>query len=218
MADTVDDMSEPDVTRPPASVRKIQRPSTRKAGDERWEELLDVSARMFAEHGYAATSLQQIGDELGILKGSLYYYIKSKSDLLYEVIRSVYWAGFERFESYSREPGTGLEILARAIKGHAVFLVEHLTATTVYLHEFERLEPEQRAQLLEYDYRTLVGDLVRRGQADGSIRRDVDPSLATLAILGSINWIYRWYREGAKTHEQIGDEFARIFVAGLAAD
>ncbi|MGM7670544.1 TetR/AcrR family transcriptional regulator [Microbacterium sp. A93] len=209
-------MTNQDVTAPPASARKTSRPISRKSGDERWEELLDVSARMFARHGYAATSLQQIADELGILKGSIYYYIKSKGDLLYEVIRSVYWDGFERFQSYSQESGTGLELLARAIEGHAVFLVEHLTATTVYLHEFERLEPARREQLTEYDYHQLVRDLIRRGQADGSVRGDVDPSIAALAILGSTNWIYRWYRAGSKSPEEIGSEFAKIFVTGLA--
>ena len=211
-------MANQDVSSPPASARKPSRPISRKSGDERWEELLDVSARMFAQHGYAATSLQQIADELGILKGSIYYYIKSKGDLLYEVIRSVYWDGFERFQRYSQEAGTGLELLARAIEGHAVFLVEHLTATTVYLHEFERLEPAQREQLTEYDYRQLVSDLIRRGQADGSVRGDVDPAIAALAVLGAVNWIYRWYRPGLRTPEEIGGEFAKIFVSGLAAD
>lgn len=211
-------MTGQDAEEPPSSARRVSRPGMRKTGDERWEELLDVSARMFAQHGYAATSLQQIAEELGILKGSIYYYIKSKSDLLYEVVRTVYLDGFERFQRYSNEPGTGLELLEKAIEGHAVFLVEHLTATTVYLHEFERLQPAQREQLTEYDYRELVIELIRRGQRDGSVRKDVDPSIAALAILGSINWIYRWYRAGSKTPDEIGREFAKIFITGLAGD
>lgn len=197
--------------------RKEVRPISRKTGDERWEELLEVSARMFAQNGYAATSLQQIADQLGILKGSIYYYITSKGDLLYEVIRSVYWDGFERFQTYSGAAGNGLELLARAIEGHAVFLAEHLTATTVYLHEFERLTQEQREQLTEYDYRQLVTDLIKRGQEDGSIRRDLEAPIAALAILGSVNWIYRWYRPGTKSPQEIGSEFAKVFVTGLAS-
>jgi len=201
----------------PINDRKPARTPSRKTGDERWEELLDVSARMFAQYGYAATSLQQIADELGILKGSFYYYIRSKSDLLFEVIRSVYWDGLERFQAYSKEEGTGLEVLERAIIGHAAFLVEHLTATTVYLHEFERLEPEQREKLTGHDFRQLMSDLIRRGQDDGSVRADVDPTLSALAIVGSINWIYRWYRSGSRAPEEIGREFARIYVRGLTA-
>src|SRR5947207_409360 len=56
----------------------------------RQQEILEAAARVFHEKGYESTSIQDIADEVGILKGSLYYYIRSKEDLLYEIIRDIH--------------------------------------------------------------------------------------------------------------------------------
>ncbi|MEU6573417.1 TetR/AcrR family transcriptional regulator [Streptomyces sp. NPDC046805] len=191
---------------------------SRKPSDERWKEILEVSTRMFADKGYAATSLQQIADDLGLLKGSLYYYITSKDDLLYEVIREVYVRGVENFRALAGRGGDAVERLRRAVEGHVVYLIEHLAATTVYLHEYERLSEEAKAKLAEFDYVKEVRDLIVIGQDQGGFRRDLDPALAALSVLGSTNWIYRWYHAGARAPEEIGREFADIAVRGLVAD
>jgi len=62
----------------------------RKPREERWAQLIEVATRVFFEKGYDAASLQDIADRLGMLKGSLYYYIQSKEDLLFEVISTVH--------------------------------------------------------------------------------------------------------------------------------
>ena len=56
-------------------------------GSRKEEKLVQVAAEMFHERGYDATSLQDIAEELGLLKGSLYHYIGSKDDLLWAIIR-----------------------------------------------------------------------------------------------------------------------------------
>src|SRR3954468_14169102 len=53
-----------------------------KAPKKRDREVLDAAARVFYERGYANASVQDVADELGILKGSLYHYIETKEDLL----------------------------------------------------------------------------------------------------------------------------------------
>ncbi|MEV0104879.1 TetR/AcrR family transcriptional regulator [Nocardia sp. NPDC050799] len=189
----------------------------RKNSDERWPEILDVAGTMFAERGYSATSLQNIADELGILKGSLYYYIRSKDDLLYEVIRSVYWEGVANFRRLSTGDGTAAERLFAAVVGHVKYLTDNLIQTTVFLHEFERLSPARRRELSTLAYDELVRDLVVEGQAEGSFRGDVDASLVALAILGAANWVYRWYQDsGPSDGAQIGEVFADLFISGLA--
>jgi AcrR family transcriptional regulator len=61
--------------------------SERKPREERWSELIEVATDVFYAKGYDAASLQDIADRLGMFKGSLYYYIQSKEDLLYDVYR-----------------------------------------------------------------------------------------------------------------------------------
>ncbi len=187
----------------------------RKSADERWADILEVSARMFAKNGYSATSLQHIAEDLGILKGSLYYYINSKDDLLYEVIRTVYVTGVENFRANAGAEAPAVERLWKAIAGHIVYLVHNLTATTVFLHEYERLSPERKAELAYFDYAAELKRLIIEGQREGSLRSDLDPTLAALSALGSANWVYRWYHDGSAKPEEIGRHFADLAVCGM---
>src|ERR1700733_12619467 len=69
-----------------ADARTVLVPRAR--GRER--EVLEAGAEVFARKGYAAATVQDVADALGILKGSLYYYIKTKEDLLYSVMVEVH--------------------------------------------------------------------------------------------------------------------------------
>lgn len=203
---------------PPSARRSPEASSGRKSSDERWPEILQISARMFSERGYSATSLQAIADELGMLKGSLYYYIRSKDDLLYEVIRTVYWEGVANFHRMSSGDGTAAERLANAIEGHVKHLTNNIIETTVFLHEFDRLPEARRVELSTISYDDLVRELILDGQRDGSFKADMDPSLVSMAILGATNWVYRWYHEdGPRNADEIGRLFADLFVSGLSA-
>src|SRR5690348_10020612 len=63
--------------------------------ESRWDEVLSVAAEVFGEKGYRAATLRDIASRLGMLKGSLYYYIDSKEDLLFEILRRSHLRGVE---------------------------------------------------------------------------------------------------------------------------
>ena len=63
--------------------------------ETRWEEVLAVSSKVFEEKGYRGATLQDIATRLGLLKGSLYYYIQSKEDLLFEILRRAHQQGID---------------------------------------------------------------------------------------------------------------------------
>ena len=88
--------------------------STRAAQAERTrQQILETAQRLFAEHGYDATSLQMIADEMGLTKAAVYYYFPAKVDIRYEIIRF----GVERLSKLLDE--------AAAIRGRRA-RVEHL--------------------------------------------------------------------------------------------
>src|SRR4029079_10204677 len=61
-----------------------------KAPKKRDREVLDAAARVFYERGYSDASVQDVADELGILKGSLYHYIDTKEDLLFRLLQETH--------------------------------------------------------------------------------------------------------------------------------
>ncbi|MGW4339971.1 TetR/AcrR family transcriptional regulator [Rhodococcus koreensis] len=179
-------------------------------------DILEVSARMFAERGYSSTTLQQIADELNLLKGSLYYYINSKDDLLYEVIRAVYWQGGANIREHSKKHGSGMDRLRVSVMAHIRHLTNNLTATTVFLHEFNQLSAARQEELSRLDYARLLRELIVEGQVDGSVRSSVDPRIASMFILGATNWVYRWYRTGQGSADEVAEQFADIFTVGMS--
>ncbi|MEU7811322.1 TetR/AcrR family transcriptional regulator [Pseudonocardia sp. NPDC049154] len=187
-----------------------------RADDGRWQELLEIAARIFARKGYRSTTLQDIADEFGVLKGSLYHYIRSKDELLFEVVRSVYGAGLANLRALAAADLDPVERLRAVIRGHVLYLTDNLVGTTVLLHEFDQLSEEHRARLPIREYQAVVADLVAGAQTDPRVKPDLDPQLTALAVLGAANWVYRWYRsDGKRSPEEIGEAYADLLVDGM---
>jgi AcrR family transcriptional regulator len=192
----------------------------RKPREERWPELIEVATEVFYEKGYKAASLQDIADRLGMLKGSLYYYIHSKEDLLFDVIAAVHAEGLANIESLAAADGDAVQRLRRVIIGHIDHECRNLTKTAVFLHELQALPPERQTEIIggEHAYRGVFRKLIEDGQSEGLIRPEIEPKLAALWILGSLNWVYRWFRPGGEfSSRQIGEQFADMTVRGLIA-
>ena len=86
------------------------------------------------------------------------------------------------------------------------------------INESRSLSPENRERLRRdaEAYEAGVAELIAEGQATGLIRSELDPRLASLAVLGALNWLHRWYRPSdPATQEQIADQFADVLLGGL---
>jgi TetR/AcrR family transcriptional regulator, cholesterol catabolism regulator len=183
----------------------------RKPREERWAELLDVAATVFYEKGYQASSLNEIAARMNILKGSLYYYISSKDELLYEVVRSVHTAGMDNVRSIAAGPQDVLTRLENVIVAH----IDHgyrNQPKVALMHEVHVLPANLRRLIArEYDsYESIFRELIIEAQEGNSIRPEIDPALAVLALLGSINSIFRWQRNNP--------DFAPLTVVRHIAD
>jgi TetR/AcrR family transcriptional regulator, cholesterol catabolism regulator len=206
------------VNRRPPGREQRRSGGERKPREDRWPELIEVATEVFYEKGYKAASLQDIADRLGMLKGSLYYYIHSKEDLLFDVIAAVHAEGLANIEALAAGEGDALTRLRNVIVGHIDHECRNLTKTAVFLHEMQALSAERQAQILggEHAYRGVFSKLIEDGQKEGSIRAEIEPKLAALWLLGSVNWMYRWFRPGGEfSARQIGEQFADMTIRGL---
>jgi TetR/AcrR family transcriptional regulator, cholesterol catabolism regulator len=186
----------------------------------RQQEILDAAAVVFREKGYESTSIQDIADAVGILKGSLYYYIRSKEDLLYEIIKSIHEDALANVGRIDAEEGDALQKIRAFVTAHLTFMTENLVKMGVFFHDFRSLSDERRQEIIAARdmYDRQLRDLIKEGKEEGVIREDVDPKLAALAAMGAMNWLYQWYRPGGRQSvRQIAGEFADLIVAGLAS-
>lgn len=190
----------------------------RKPREERWAELIDVAATVFYEKGYKATSLNEIADRMKMTKGSLYYYITSKDELLYEVVRSSTSAGMDNIRLIAAGPGDVLERLETAIVTHIEYNHKNIRKVAL-MHEIHVLPSSMRSSIRRVyeNYEAIFQDLITEGQERLSIRPEIDAKLAALSILGSINSIVRWQRTTDYTPEDVVRHIADVTVRGLAS-
>jgi AcrR family transcriptional regulator len=184
----------------------------------RRREIIDAAARIFRDKGYAATSIQDVAEAVDILKGSLYYYIDSKDDLLFEVIQEVHQQGLTNLEEGKSASGDALERIHAFVIRHASFNAANLAQMTVFFNDFKALSEDRRQVIVEERdlYDEQLRALVVAGQAEGSVRSSVDPKLAAFWILGAMNWMYQWYRaDGPQSLEEIAETFGQLAVNSL---
>ena len=187
----------------------------------RQQEVVDAAARVFHERGYESTSIQDIADNLGILKGSLYYYIRSKEDLLNEILWGVHDDALANIQRVEEVKGDALQKVRAFITLHITFNIENLVKMGVFFHDFRSLSKERRQRIIEARdlYDKILRDLIADGQREGLVCPDVDPKMASMAALGMCNWIYQWYRpRGRLRPDEVAGQFADLVIAGLACD
>jgi AcrR family transcriptional regulator len=186
-----------------------------RENQRRREELIGIACGIFAERGFDGATLQDIADQFGVLKGSLFHYINSKDDLLFEIIEGVYLGAEEKIWSIAREEGSAVGRLRRLVVAYVLYITEHQPAVTVWLHDANALDPARQRMIREYEdrgRRRLI-DLIAEAQQEGGIRADADPPIVALALLGAMNWVHRWFRPGGLSAQEIGEEFSRLFLA-----
>jgi AcrR family transcriptional regulator len=187
---------------------------------KRDRQIIDAAARLFRERGYADTSVQDVATEIGLLKGSLYYYIDSKEDLLFRVLEDVHEDAKHILDDVGSMDAPPLDRLAAYVRGHVEFNLRNLAKVAVYYHDFALLAPERRAVIIEQrrQYGKFVVGLIEEAQRAGDVAPDVDPRVAAYSALGMVNWVYTWYRPvGEAAPEELANLIADIVVGGLRA-
>lgn len=192
---------------------------TRDVDNVRWREVVDAAAECFHKKGYAGTSIHDVASAVGLLKGSLYHYIRSKDDLLFAVVREHHEAVFANVERVKSLDATYVEKLRAFISWHVEYNASNWQRAGVFYHEFRYLSPERLAEIVDARdaYERELRTLIAEGARAGEIRADVDPKLIAFVVLGVLNSLHQWYRpDGALPAGVIADHFATLLLEGLA--
>jgi AcrR family transcriptional regulator len=187
-----------------------------KAGT-RLEAVLRSAANIFFAKGFHATSIEEVARDVGMLKGSLYYYIKSKDDLLFQLLL----AGIEDGDAYIArhiDPrGDPVEQLERAIRAQIDYIIQNKVPFGLFLHEFDSLSGKRQHKLTAVmsRYNNRFVELVQKGQQQGKLMKG-EPGILVNGMLGMCNWLYRWYDiDHISDTEQIKQVFLDIIFKGI---
>jgi AcrR family transcriptional regulator len=176
------------------------------------------AARAFGHRGFHNVSLDEVAVALNVSKPTLYNYVKSKHELLYECYNLALDFGDEIMREVMALDGTGLEKLSTFIKRYIKVLTEQFGPAAVF-YEFYSMRPSDREKIQRRrrGFDKLFRKLVSDGIADGSIS-SCDPKLAVFWFMGGISGISRWYDpKGGLSGEEIADAFVAFLKNGIAS-
>jgi len=175
-----------------------------------------AALRIFRQKGYHAASMQNIADAVGLYKGSLYYYVSSKEELLVRLFEGR--ADQVLGDLRAITTGTCTDQLRAMVHAYVLGVLTNLDSVRVYLREEHALPPAalRRVHAEQRTMRDLFERVISDGMRDGSFV-GTDPKLAALALLGMCTWVHRWYRpKGRLTEAAIADDFAERAIRMLS--
>jgi AcrR family transcriptional regulator len=191
----------------------------RRSRKKRDEEVLGAAAKVFSERGYADASVQDVADELGILKGSLYHYIRTKEDLLFWLLEDVHRDIEEILDDVSETEGLGpLELIELYIRRHVIYNLENLERISIYYHDLDRLSEVRHKRISDRRaaHTRFITNLIAEAQAQGLANPDLDAKLLANCVFATIIWNYRWYKpRGGASREKVADVSAQFALNGL---
>lgn len=158
--------------------------------------------------------MEDVAAALGVSKPTVYQYFDSKQEILYHCHQLAMDQGEAALALARAHAGTGFQKLTIYLAAYMQGIFGEL-GTCPVLTDVDSLGSEQRDNVVARRARisAATADIIRAGIADGSIV-ECDPKLASLFILGAVNWIPLWYRE---TGPNTPDEITRAFLAFLGS-
>jgi AcrR family transcriptional regulator len=186
---------------------------------EREDQLLESALRLFKEKGFHHTSMQDLADALDMQKGSLYYYIDSKEELLRRLLeRATSFLAFQIDEIYESDLPPA-DKLRWALENHGETMMAQLDLVSVYLQEYRNLPPDrlEEALAVRKHYERVLMQILDDGIARGDFR-PVNVKMAVFGLLGMLNWTHQWFSpEGKFSAHQVAAMLADLALGGLLA-
>jgi AcrR family transcriptional regulator len=175
-----------------------------------------AAGRAMAQRGFASTSLDDVARTLNVTKPALYYYVRSKHEILFEYHKLAFELGARCRAEALATGRSGLDKLLAYLRAYVTGLIEELGGGSA-MTEYHHLSPEaqQELQPLRDEYDRFYRGLIAEGVRDGSIR-NVDPKMTIFFVVGAVRGIHRWYDpQGPLAAGEIAAAFVDLVRAAL---
>jgi TetR/AcrR family transcriptional regulator, cholesterol catabolism regulator len=193
------------------------RPALRARYDRRQQEVIATAARVFAERGYQATSMQDLTEATGLAAGGLYHYIGSKEQLLLRICDELLEPLLAQARAIVARPASAeehLHALLRAWLAHIEAHRHHMLVFAQERHVIERDPQWREVRRQRKAFEKILDDVLARGEQDGTMAF-ADRGLTLLALLGMVNHTPQWLRVGGSARlsaEQIADGYCDLLL------
>jgi TetR/AcrR family transcriptional regulator, cholesterol catabolism regulator len=182
------------------------------------KQVEQTATSLFQQRGYAATSMRDMAQALGIEAASLYSHIRSKEEILQNICFRMAQLFFEaQDDALKGFEGTASQKLNRAIVAHIKAITVDTSASAVFFSEWRHLSEPHLSEFKEMQarYEGKFREILHEGLQSGEFV-DLDEKFAMLTILSALNWTHQWFKpSGRMSAEEIGQRLADVILNGL---
>jgi|SRR5689334_35040 len=181
----------------------------------RREQILEVAARLF-QKGFRATSLDDVAAKIGVTRPAIYYYFRSKEEILAAIYEHAVGVLIDRATAVLAEELPADDLLRRLVQVHVRTMLEEQPIVKVFFQEKASLglELSRSVKAKELAFTKMMASIVQAGQRQ-RVFRPGDPELIVNAILGMLIWLYQWYRPRRHSEAEIVSVFSSMLMEGL---
>jgi AcrR family transcriptional regulator len=184
----------------------------------RKEQVIRKAAELFREKGYAASSMRDLAQKLGIEAASLYSHIKSKEEILHSLCFDMAAEFRKSLVEVEKLNVSARERLRLGIIGHVEVMAKDLTASAVFMNEHRHLsQPYLRDfLLLRINYINRFKAIIELGVKNGEFKDTINTKLAVMTLFSSLNWMPQWYDPGSLIQPaELGQQLSDMLINGL---
>jgi AcrR family transcriptional regulator len=176
---------------------------------------VDAAATVFAQHGFRATTMEDLSAATGLAAGGLYHYIGSKEQLLVDICSELLDPLLDEAHAIVSEPAAPEETLRRLVRVWVGHVESHRDHMRVFQQERQLIEsgPRWRAiRASRKEFERVLDDVLAAGERSGDFAF-ADRRLALMALLSMINYLPQWFRpRGRLSAEEVADGFCDLLL------
>jgi len=183
---------------------------------EKKEEICKKTQKLFVERGYDNTPMSFIAEELGLSKGGLFHYYKTKEELLYDIITNLMERNYVPLLENAREINDPKQRIIYFIRNYTKLMAND-NAAKIVVHEAQRLYPVHAEEVRKIWRQTfeLLSDSLSEMQRSGECKQ-LNSKFGAFAIIGMCSWIFYWFDYSRKESvQELSDTFVEILLKGF---
>lgn len=155
--------------------------------------ILDAAERLFAERGFARTTIKEIGRAAGVNSALLYYYFADKDRLYRAVLERLVGRLVARTSSRLEATGSPQARLQAFVAAQAEVLIANPNFPRLIVRELAESDAVHAVEQIQHIAATsfrLLCDLVREGQRAGVFRKGVDARFAAISVVAQVAYFF----------------------------
>lgn len=193
--------------------------STKAKTGEKYQRILEAAVSVFAKKGFYQSTISQIAREAGVADGTIYLYFKNKDDILVQFLNYKTKQVFSGFRESVDKADNSIDKLRNLVRRHLEEFQRDRDMAVVYqalAHQNNKLIQDYIREMSKM-YLDIVGEIVERGQEEGTMRRDLYLGLVKQFILGAVeSAISNWVRSRREYDlVSMADPLIDLFIRGL---